>query len=252
MKWFLHYLFLFLCFGDFVWSYRKYKFQAGEISNSKLRKLSQEPLIKKTILNNQLKWLASHAKFHTFHGHNNLKLQAMYVENIYADKTPIIFCPGFAEPMAKYTKFIRHWYDLGHSVYTFDLRGQGFSDVIEYDEGNVIHLNSFQDYVIDLKLFVNQVEERLTQIDNHYDQRYTNNNNDNINNKNNNNNDNNNNDNNNNNDDNDDNDDNDNKNNNDNDNNNSNNNDNDNNNNNNNESRNSNTNNNSNSYAAKK
>ena len=161
-----------------VFGYDRYKFQAGDVSNSKLRKLSQEPMIKKTILSNQLKWLANHAKFHTFYGANNLKLQAMYIENIYADKTPIIFCPGFAEPMAKYTKFIRYWYDLGHSVYTFDLRGQGFSDIMEYDEGSVVHLNSFQDYVMDLKIFVDRIEKRLTQIDSHYTQKYSYNNND--------------------------------------------------------------------------
>ena len=32
---------------------------------------------------------------------------------------------------------------------------------MEYDEGSVVHLNSFQDYVMDLKIFVVSITEGL-------------------------------------------------------------------------------------------
>jgi Serine aminopeptidase, S33 len=112
-----------------------------------------------------LSWMANSSVLFTFNGKNDLPLQGYYLPNAEdkaaaqkkgkaATNPVIVFCAGWSETSLKYAKFVRVLNNMGYSVFSFDLRGQGFSSPTGYDKGLVTHVKSFSEYVDDLDIFM--------------------------------------------------------------------------------------------------
>ena len=65
---------------------------------------------------------------------------------------------GWTETTLKYAKYIHFLNNLGYEIYSFDMRGQGFSGLTAWDDGVVTHASSLSDtYVADLDTFISKI-----------------------------------------------------------------------------------------------
>jgi pimeloyl-ACP methyl ester carboxylesterase len=110
-------------------------FRAGKFSNSAITELAGN-------LGGEfgahLGWFADTAQLFTFKGHDGLPLQGYYIpapiSSLSADPLPVlIHCAGWSETSLKYSKFLRILHTEGYPIYSFDLRGQGFSSATGTD-----------------------------------------------------------------------------------------------------------------------
>lgn len=74
-------------------------------------------------------------------------------------KGGIVISHGFTENMDKYREVSYYFLNQGYSVYIMDHRGHGYSER-EVSDLSMVHVESFQDYVDDFKLFVDTVAKR--------------------------------------------------------------------------------------------
>lgn len=104
-------------------------YRAGKFTNSAITELAGSLGGE---LGANLGWFADTVKLFTFNGHDGLPLQGYYIpapiSRVSADPLPtIIHCAGWSETSIKYSKFLRILHNEGYPIYSFDLRGQGFS-----------------------------------------------------------------------------------------------------------------------------
>ena len=92
-----------------------------------------------------LSWMANSSVLFTFNGKDDLPLQGYYLPNAEdkaaaqkkgkgATNPVIVYCAGWSETSLKYAKFLRVLNNMGYSIFSFDLRGQGFSSPTGYDK----------------------------------------------------------------------------------------------------------------------
>ncbi len=68
----------------------------------------------------------------------------------------IVIVHGFTEYCKKYTELVWYFINQGYNVFTYDHRGHGLSE--RQVEGYILaHVNSFEDYVKDLEMFIEEV-----------------------------------------------------------------------------------------------
>ena len=102
-----------------------------------------------------LQWFARTCVFSEFPGHDGHILQAYHFPTTDRDSKPaIVFLAGWTETSLKFGNVFKSLFDAGHPIYSFDLRGQGFSAPISYDRGPVSHMTDFGDYVKDLEHYI--------------------------------------------------------------------------------------------------
>lgn len=89
-------------------------------------------------------------------GKNQTKLSAIKFINPEATDS-IVLLPGWSETHAKYLEVIYDLYQKGFSIYALDHRGQGFSEHLVASNSQISYVDKFEDYVDDLKLFMNSV-----------------------------------------------------------------------------------------------
>lgn len=123
-------------------------FKAGMFSNAAITTLAKSLGGE---MGGHLEWFADTAELFTFPGHDGLPLQGYHIPapvkgskrargalsdvNSIAPDGPVeevplpvlIHCAGWSETTIKYSKFLRILNDQGYSIYSFDMRGQGFS-----------------------------------------------------------------------------------------------------------------------------
>ncbi|MDR1150510.1 MAG: alpha/beta hydrolase [Clostridiales bacterium] len=68
----------------------------------------------------------------------------------------LVIVHGLSQETSKYNEFIYYFLKSGISVYIYDQRCHGKSDRLT-DNPQMIHVNSFQDYILDLKKFLNDI-----------------------------------------------------------------------------------------------
>ncbi|KAJ1425049.1 Alpha/Beta hydrolase protein [Ochromonadaceae sp. CCMP2298] len=134
-------------------------------------------------------WLAESTRFFSFYTPNEIKLQGFYVpaeasrrlmfregcEDLEGDQAtsckvrkslgsarqqlqPVVLCAGWSESTVLYARFIRRLHLQGYDVFSYDLRGQGFSDSLVHESrGKVTHVDIFAQYVQDLEHFIKLV-----------------------------------------------------------------------------------------------
>ncbi len=73
-----------------------------------------------------------------------------------AEKGAIVFVTGWTETARKYQELIYTFTRQGYSVYAMDNRGQGYSSRLAKNN-QIVHVEHYQDYVTDLKQFVDKV-----------------------------------------------------------------------------------------------
>jgi hypothetical protein len=155
----------------------------GQLSKQHIKAMLKDPVLKNGALYKPLSWLANNAHFFPFASPTSyggrggllagwttvatantseVVLQAMAV-NEKGGLPPVVFSTGFAEVFVKYADLIRSLVKDGHPVYTFDLRGQGFSStLVDVSDGSgpesrVVDLKGIEDYTRDLHSFVEDV-----------------------------------------------------------------------------------------------
>ena len=77
-------------------------------------------------------WLSQNTKFFNFITHDNITLQA-YDIGLSSNKNRdiLLFFAGYTETTIKYMKYLKFMNSLGFRIFSFDLRGQGFSGLTE-------------------------------------------------------------------------------------------------------------------------
>ena len=108
------------------------KYKAGKFTNKAIHDLAGKVGGE---FGGHLNWFADTAELFTFPGHDGLPLQGYYIpvaRNAQRDPTStplpsIGHCAGWSETTIKYSKFLRILHEEGYPIYSFDLRGQGFS-----------------------------------------------------------------------------------------------------------------------------
>jgi len=107
-----------------------------------------------------LQWL-SRAELFAFRGHDNLTLQAYAMKGANAELPVLVYCAGWTETTVKYAPFLQDLSErAGYSIFSFDFRGQGFSETTMDDGGRVTHIATFREYTADLRAFTEFVKER--------------------------------------------------------------------------------------------
>jgi lysophospholipase len=100
-------------------------------------------------------------KVGTFEGKDQLRIayRTFLIEDRQHEKGAIVISSGRTEGLIKYQELINDLGRQGYSIYIHDHRGQGFSDRVIRDPASsqIGHVDSFDDYVADLKQFVNSV-----------------------------------------------------------------------------------------------
>ena len=106
------------------------------------------------IYETHLQWFARTCVFSEVLGHDGHVLQGYHFPAADDSKPVIVFLAGWTETSLKFGNVFKPLFDAGHSIYSFDLRGQGFSAPISYDRGPVSHMTDFGDYVKDLEHYI--------------------------------------------------------------------------------------------------
>ncbi len=81
------------------------------------------------------------------------------IREVKAEKGAVVIVNGRNETFVKYRKVIDELSAADFSVYTFDHRGQGFSDR-QLADPHKGYVDSFEDYVADLNFFLEQIVSR--------------------------------------------------------------------------------------------
>ena len=94
-------------------------------------------------------------KLQTFYTKENYKI-AYKVFPVKKSKATVVISSGRTEGMVKYQELIYDFNQNGYSVYILDHRGQGYSQRL-LEETQIGHIRDFENYVRDLKYFVDKV-----------------------------------------------------------------------------------------------
>ena len=74
------------------------------------------------------------------------------------ERGALVFVNGWAENLLKYIELFYDLHLLGFSpIYTYDHRGQGFSDRLMLEQAHISHIEDYSYYEQDLHIFINQV-----------------------------------------------------------------------------------------------
>jgi len=132
-------------------------FVPGSLNATIVADLSIE--IKSSSFSNDLDWFATHTTFFSFQTMDNITLQAYFIppSRDILSAGLIIYLAGFSETILKNVKFLRMLNELGYTIFSYDMRGQGFSQLTGYDQGKVSHINSFSLILSDLNVFITKI-----------------------------------------------------------------------------------------------
>ncbi len=102
-----------------------------------------------------LPFLEEHDETGYFDGTKGLRLHYHALINP-DEKAAVIISHGFCEFFQKYHEMVYYYYQSGYSVFFIEHRGHGYSSR-EIDDMDKVHVNDFNDYVEDLKCFMDEV-----------------------------------------------------------------------------------------------
>lgn len=131
--------------------------------------------LKDTKYHSALEWFGQNARFFSFNSSaesnsKTLMLQGYHISpsnlSPSKDRPIVVLCSGWTESTLKYSRIIQYIVTkLNLEVWSFDWRGQGFSDALAYNIGRYTHIDSFSDYENDLELFVNHIVRGASEIE---------------------------------------------------------------------------------------
>lgn len=97
-------------------------------------------------------------EFGTFGGHDDIQI-AYAAFPVVPETGALVILPGKSESYLKYAELVYDLRDCGYSLYLMDHRGMGFSGTLTCDDPDKVHVERFEHYVADLRLFVEKVIE---------------------------------------------------------------------------------------------
>ena len=100
-------------------------------------------------------WLDTRAKKGALRTSDGVTLRHLVIPST-QERAAVVFVPGFHESLLKYSELFYDLRDDGLSIYTCDMRGQGFSDHLLPDP-QTAWVARWEDWVEDLALFVEKV-----------------------------------------------------------------------------------------------
>jgi lysophospholipase len=103
-------------------------------------------------------FFATKMKIASFEGKDGVRLSYAFADGD-PSLPPIVISVGLGESYAHYKEYVYDFMakgDLKQAFFVFDLRSQGYSQKLAPDEG-LFHVDSFEDYVSDLELFLEKV-----------------------------------------------------------------------------------------------
>lgn len=103
-------------------------------------------------------WWRDSVKLHRYQSFDGTKIQSYYALNPDADKA-VVIVHGFTEFAEKFAEVMYYFYGEGYSVFTLDQRGHGRSGR-KVPDPNLVFVNSFGEYVEDLRYFIDTVVRR--------------------------------------------------------------------------------------------
>ncbi|TPH17754.1 alpha/beta fold hydrolase [Litorilituus lipolyticus] len=98
-------------------------------------------------------------QFSCFEGVNNIRINyAYFIHSNHSKK--IIIIPGRCESYLKYQELSYDLFNQGYNIFILDHRGQGLSERLQSNH-NKGYVNNFQDYVCDVKYFIENISTTL-------------------------------------------------------------------------------------------
>jgi lysophospholipase len=135
----------------------------GKLDSGKLQFIAKA--ISDEALRQDLLWIAATAEFFTIQIEDQLTLQAFHIPSTSTTGQTFLYSAGFSESVLKYPRLFRDLHRLGHEIYAYDLRGQGFSQSLPLSDprrmGHIFN-NIHDEYVRDLDTFVNHISTNMT------------------------------------------------------------------------------------------
>jgi alpha-beta hydrolase superfamily lysophospholipase len=119
-----------------------------------------------SVYSDDVNWFISKVSFQEYKAHDGTTLQSYKIKHEIKQKKSfaIVFSTGFSETIVKYASVIKQLHEMGGDVYSFDLRGQGFSQTTGWNDGRITHIDSFSDYTKDLQDFVENVVRKESKV----------------------------------------------------------------------------------------
>lgn len=150
-------------FGNFVY---------GQLNNSALHLIAGG--LPEGRLHSSIAWLADHCILFSFPAYDGLILQGYFIPGDLVSQSgsdsesrespviirPVVLSSGWSESTIRNAPALRELNSLGHDIFAFDMRGQGFSDSSLYDKQTgrkISHITSLNQLVDDLELFISKV-----------------------------------------------------------------------------------------------
>lgn len=143
-------------------SHADFQFGPGELTKAILRE-ARDNVVNNNEYVRSFDWFIEAVQLFNFRTHDNIIIQAYFIdqpsnsESCEVEVKPVIVhCAGYTETSIKYMDYFNQLHRLGYKVFSFDLRGQGFSGFTgDYDNGSTTHMISLNDsYVADLMYFI--------------------------------------------------------------------------------------------------
>ncbi|MCG8683775.1 MAG: alpha/beta fold hydrolase [Desulfobacterales bacterium] len=127
-----------------------------QADTNKTYRLSTEDDLENRYINYIEPYWKNHGERGSLKAEDDLTLSFIKFE-IDNEKGAIVISSGRTESYLKYQELVYDLTQNGYSVYMHDHRGQGFSERILKEDPHKGHVDSFDDYVNDLDLFINKV-----------------------------------------------------------------------------------------------
>ncbi len=106
-------------------------------------------------------WLRDEVKQVTVTASDGIRINGYYALHP-SEKASVLMIHGFCEFFGKYHETAYRFWQAGYSVFFIELRGHGKSErTAQYEQGGV-HVDSFSEYIDDVRSFIDQVVEPET------------------------------------------------------------------------------------------
>ena len=112
-------------------------------------------------------WLNNHVINTTVETPDGLRLNGYYAINP-QEKASIVLAHGFCEFFGKYHELAHYLYQQGYSVFFVEMRGHGKSDRPVSFSDQRVHVESFNEYVLDQETFFDQVVKEKSLSDKYF------------------------------------------------------------------------------------
>lgn len=106
-------------------------------------------------------WLRDHVKETETTASDGVRIRGYYALHP-QEKASVLMIHGFCEFFGKYHETAYRFYEAGYSVFFAELRGHGKSERTQQSVPGSVHVDSFSEYLDDVRSFIDQVVEKYS------------------------------------------------------------------------------------------